>query len=464
MIESLYHNYMGNLRKSWMSSRRAITIAQIMGLHRGLNPALKFVDKATRLDFDPAHMFFRLIQMDRYLSTMLSLPQAISDNPFASPKDMENCSPLSRMQRLYVVAAGRMLERNHTDPNDLSETQEIDKLLQRAAAEMPPKWWLMPNFSSTTSPPDPVHDTLRVNEQFTYYHLLTRLHLPYILRPCTDRRFDASKIAAVNASRELLARYLAFRGSNPGQYYCRGGDFLAFISSAVLCLAHTNAHCRRSSTEGTSVFEFIAHQRLSDRGMMESVLEIMDAGHDVISTRISSILKHLLLIESNAASGMYYKTGSSPCSEQQREPECLGEVSNGGKTLLVYIPHFGSINFETAEVVAAEKAGVSSEQSAFRAEQTSACEMRQQATFHSLEAGLERSSAMQGPLDHSMQGDSLQQIYATGESGISDPSDGSMPTGESYDWDLQGVDMAFFESLFRGTGMPDMIEDGTSWM
>jgi hypothetical protein len=69
MIEAQYQNYAGNLHKAWMAVRRATAVAQLMALHRGFNsPSLKILDAETRKSFNPDHMCFRLVEMDRYLS------------------------------------------------------------------------------------------------------------------------------------------------------------------------------------------------------------------------------------------------------------------------------------------------------------------------------------------------------------------------------------------------------------
>ena len=75
MLKAMYHNYAGNLHKSWMAIRRACAVAQMMTLHRGLNsPSLKILDPENRAAFDSNYLCFRLVQMDRYLSMMLGLP------------------------------------------------------------------------------------------------------------------------------------------------------------------------------------------------------------------------------------------------------------------------------------------------------------------------------------------------------------------------------------------------------
>jgi hypothetical protein len=224
MLEVHYQNYGGNLHKAWLAMRRATAVAQLIGLHRGFDsPSLKILQPETRVNIDLDQMFFRLFEMDGYLSLMLGLPPTSLEERFASSEALDQYHPVDRLQRIHVAAGRRILQHNGLDVKNFEIVQEIDSQLQRAAAAMSPQWWLAPNFLPNHE--DGVtllNDTIRLMDQFTHYHLLTRLHLPYMLRFATDHRYDYSKITAVTASREILSRYLGFRTSNPGK--CHGTD------------------------------------------------------------------------------------------------------------------------------------------------------------------------------------------------------------------------------------------------
>ena len=402
LIEAMYQNYAGNLHQAWLAVRRATAIAQMMAVHRGLNsPSLRILESETRATFDPDQLCFRLAEMDRYLSLTLGLPPSSLESRFATPQALEGCKPIDRMQRIQCAVGGRILQRNDADVINLADTQEIDKLLQKSTAEMPPKWWLVPDLTCSNSDSTQIaRETIRLTNQFSHFHLLIRLHLPYMLRSSSDHRYDHNKIIAVNASRETLTRFVVFRTSNSAHYYCRGFDFLTFIATTVLCIAHIDPRSRHQgsgcSLEPSTIFNFLAHSRPTDRGMMERTLEIFDsmalAGTDVIASKFARIIRHMLDIEANAANGTNYTTNSLKGNEG--ELECDGKSADGGKALHVYIPYLGAINFEP-----------------------------QNAQF---------------------------------------PVPGAT-TDADDDWDLQGVDIALFDSLFRGKAIPDVIEE-ENWM
>ncbi|MCJ1306875.1 hypothetical protein MMC25_000519 [Agyrium rufum] len=465
LIESVYHNYAGNLHQAWMAVRRGVTVAQLMALNRGRNsPSLRFLESATRASFDPDHIWFRLIEMDRYLSITLGLPQASTDSCFASPKALEKCEPVDRVQRIHCAVAGRILQRNDTDTINLAETREIDELLQKAAAEMPPQWWLMPNSTySGNDSAEIARETIRLMDQFGHYHLLIRLHLPYMLRSTPDHKHEHSKITAVNASRETLLRFVAFRTSNSAHFYCRGCDFLALAAAVVLCIAHIDSHRSKrqipeNASEPSATFNFLSHSRPSDRGIMERSLDIIETmardGNDAISSKLARIIVSLLEIEASAADGTMYT--AKPTDGKAEDVECDGTMASGGKALHVYIPYLGAINFEghivskPAHVAPpASKLGAPS----FPTNDTAAHNEANGPT-HPITNYISQSAFLPSPRNTPSTTD--EAVYAN----ENNPTSIHIPASEDFisaedDWDLQGVDLALFDSLFRGSAFAD---------
>ncbi|KAF3225394.1 hypothetical protein TWF106_002533 [Orbilia oligospora] len=446
LIESMFQNSEGNLRRAYLSMRRALVLAQMIGLDKAKcsnSPLLKFIDPETRIRIDPQQMWFRLLQSDRYLSLMLGLPQGTADTNFATPAALEGRTPMERMERIDCSAAGRIIQRNSADMQDLKVTQEIDKLLQDAAALMPPKWWLAPDLTSRAiDDMDAIQDTIRLINQTTHYHLLERLHLPYLLHSSTDPKYDYSKITAIIASRELLSRFVPFRGSRTVGSFCRGLDFLAFTASTALCLAHINARHQRTTRPdgGGALLSFLTHQRPSDRGMLEQVLENMtDAArtrNDITATKIASITRHLLCIEADAASGGSYTTNSSYINDEE-EIDYNGRLSDGGAVLRIYIPYLGTIKIE--------RDGISRSDTALPPTAISNFDLPQSEV---LLTNCEKNQIL---------GDNF--LSDSRQTGFS--SDGSTSTDAQWfvpsldlgnEWDLQGVDLAFFDSVFRFCG------------
>lgn len=372
MMESMFRNNAGNLRGAWVSNRRAMTMAQVMSLHRYRNtvsasssegwsarPLPKAIDAETRHRIEPQFMWFRLVATDRYLSLILGLPQESQQDPHSvclesdEPKDY---ALVDRLERLEVVAAGLILQRNSTNMHNLEATLRVDKLLQEATASTPAQWWLPPEpLSITGDSMEAFKETLRLMYQLTHFHLLAQLHLPYVLLTSNDRKYDYSKMTAINASREILSRFvLYFDSSSNCSSYCRGIDFLTFIASMTLCIAHIKGHCQRHAgvmnNETTSVFQFLVHQRPQDIGFIERIMESMEhkttRDNNPITQTITSSLRQLVAIEASVASQTCC-TASLSC-----QVGCDGLESSGismhmkNDALHIYVPYYGTIKIE----------------------------------------------------------------------------------------------------------------------
>lgn len=338
MLESLYQVNIGNLRRSWVASRRAMSVAQLMGLHRSDNQTLyKMLDSKTK--YNPQLMWLRIIILDRHLSLLLGIPQGCVDHSMASEARLANDSPMGRLERLHCVIMSRILERNESklSSQDLAATRAIDLELQKAARSLPSKWWMAPKLDIASTDLQALFwDTRRLVAQICHYNLLIQLHLPYMLRPSSaDSKYEYSRITCVNASREVLSRYITLRSFNRIAYSCRTVDFLALMAAMALLLAHMNSH--RDGVEN-----MLANQYLGDRGMIEQVQENMNEinrlNSDALSAQSAELLRALLAIE--------METGDERVSV--REPGSEEMVHQDGMSLeegvvRVHIPYFGII-------------------------------------------------------------------------------------------------------------------------
>lgn len=496
MIEAMYHNNAGNLRRAWVTHRRAITIAQMLGLHRGTAASATLLDVRNRGRIDPEHMWYRLIISDRYLSLMLGLPQGCLENPFGSTQALESCIPMERMERMESIAGGLILQRNGADLHNLVKTQEADKLLQEAAALMPPQWWLAPCVAAAVGHnSEELFETIRLMIQFTHYHLLVQLHLPYLLQPSGEQKYAYSKATAVMASREILTRFVSFRGSVSVTAYCRGVDLLAFIASTVLTLAHIDARRqqRASGSECGNALHMVAHQRQSDRGLLEQtlqcILKMAESEEDAMADKISNILNHLLAIEDNAAKDDSYST---TISSEPGVPESQygDKVTGAGHSLRIHVPYFGTIRIEHSSV----SGPVGVEQTL--PDKTARSSSVPNSIFHDREFPSKGSSRKDGkeeqglrepprsisdPAGYRIGGDSAnadwqpvpfrldlprteeetepaaleQNDFDFEQTGV-DMATLLVPglTADVDDWALQGVDMALFDNLIRGAAEP----------
>ena len=349
LFEGLFQSNAGNLRRAWMAFRRAMVVGQLMGIHRSYNPQPLRVIEQGRTTY-PQHLWYRIVYADRTLSIMLGLPQGSLDVSMASPAALAADTPAGRIERMHCVLSARILERNESDPSleDYATTRELDLELRKAAKEMPAKWWLIPNLADGGTDIQAIFwNMVRFVCQLFHYNLVNQLHLPYLLRsnaPGADGvdsdtgRYQYSRAACVSASREMLSRFITYRTYNRIAFCCRTSDFCALMGSMTLLLAHLDAHRQQSCDS------LLTHQRMSDRAMMEEVLENMEGinklNMDALSGKSSELLRRIMDIEAEAADA--YQRFSA---EDGRRSGIADVTAREGeqKILRLCVPYFGII-------------------------------------------------------------------------------------------------------------------------
>ncbi|KAF1962480.1 hypothetical protein CC80DRAFT_462617 [Byssothecium circinans] len=469
MMESMYQANVGNLRRSWVAGKRAMGIAQLMGLHHSENCArYKVIDSKT--DFHPQLMWFRIVFLDRNLCLMLGLPEGTSDRSMASEALLASDTPMGRLERLHCVIASQILERNESSPKDFALTRKLDAELQKAARSLPSKWWLAPTLDATSADSqDLFWDTRRLFAHVLHYNLLNQLHLPFMLRSSsTDLKSEYSRITCVNASREVLTRFITLRSFNQIAYSCRMIDFLALMAAMTLLLAHLN-----SDSEAENL---LGHQYVSDRALIEraqeNMKEVNRLNSDALSAESAELLQRLLSIEPEAgdAAGIVIV--------QQAESDSVTRSEDA--VVSVHIPYFGIIKIA--------RGGMSKEvpcrppiAPASHPHPAESSSLQDRGTFRPLDAGYAPSSSStfsslpvesQGT-GNRVQLDPLTMPWASGGDGNCAPhfpndlssqymDQGNFPglTACGSDWALQGVDIAFFDSLISNAANETTVGQG----
>ena len=498
MIESVYLANIGSLRRSWLASRRAMSIAQLIGISRSDHQAqYQVLDQNTK--YHPELMWFRIVFLDRCLCLMLGLSQGSLDRSMASDVMLASDTPMGRLERLHCVIASRILERNESKPssNDLALTRTLDVELQRAARSLPSKWWLVPSLDTASTDSEALFwSTRQLLAQVIHYNLLNQLHLPYMLRSSSaERKSEYSLIACVNASREVLSRFITLRSFNGIAYSCRTVDFFALMAAMTLLLAHLDSNL--SETEN-----LLAHQYHSDRAMIEKVQENMKEvnrlNSDTLSAQSADLLGRMLTIEVETADA-YPRCARRVSVQEARTGTALLDQDDDA-VVSVHIPYFGIIKIArdgiskevtklqdtTATTNRQGQSQIVDRSDHARTESffTGGAQMRPSALpgpgkFPSVEVitpvradygQVEALSNMSSnnhakthgqletfPIPTNCVNDDAASHFALQlQNGLSDSllEHGEYPglTAGGDDWAFQGVDMAFFESLMRSTG------------
>ncbi len=328
ILQGIWHSNAGNLRKAWLSYRRALSFAQLIGIDRGNSQALRFVDAEVPQRISAEHLWYRIVACDRSLSLLLGLPVGSADNTFASDENMVHNTQMERLEKWHTVAAAKIVERNNNKTSQAyAMTQTIDCDLEVAALTLGKEWWQEPAISTEGTTLETIADFLHITLQIHHYDLLLLLHLPFMLRDPTDTRYDYSKVTCARASREVLTRYITFRNLVSGAYSCRHVDYSGLIAAMTLLLTYL----RQSPAQPIPS----CAQRSEDRKLVEVVRERMQhiavLNHDKLSQESADIIGQMLPILDSVDGSM---NG--------------GDVSECGATAIqcfhLNIPYLGTVN------------------------------------------------------------------------------------------------------------------------
>lgn len=125
--------------------------------------------------------------------------------------------------------------------------------------------------------------------QIWHFELEALLHLPFMLRAANDRRYEYSRVSALNASRSLIKRWLAIRESQSTFYFSNLLEFEAFTAAITLLLGvlgqdqSMNRGDSQERDEDSRIVERVVHNlvRLKRQG---SGMSVGDQSISVIRT------------------------------------------------------------------------------------------------------------------------------------------------------------------------------------
>ncbi|KAF3760886.1 hypothetical protein M406DRAFT_267438 [Cryphonectria parasitica EP155] len=441
LLQASYQANCGNLRRAWITTRRALGLAQMMGLDKKHTAAFRSCDPSTSpaRRTSPHVLWVKVVSWDRYLSLLLGLSLGSRGNEFGSEKASEEDTPIDRLEKAHSLISERISERNDKHQRDPSRhqsiyalTQDIDLELEAAASAMPPGWWDEPRLDPFASQVSMWDATAKVLFQIHHFTLVLLLHVPYMLRDLASPRYDYSKTTCVATARDLLSRFFSFRTHNVSAYSCRRVDYAGLIAAMTLCLSYLGR--RRTETWVRS--------RLSDdselieltRRRMEHVARV---NGDRLSKEAVGIIGQLAPIIQKATAALQGPTEA----EAPPSPEAVA------KDLQFNIPYLGSVNIKipgstTYSYTADWHGHRRHPSSATSALDRMALSPTQQQVSASLEAPQSSFSDI-GFMQFAQYDNQLP--FGTG------PSLGAEPDfmAGADDWALQGVDAAYW-SLFEG--------------
>ncbi len=240
-------------------------------------------------------------------------------------------------------------------------------------------------------------------------------------------------MTCVNASREIITRFIVHRSFNPMSSCSRPVDLFALLAAMTLLLAHVDAYHHRQS------INFLAHQRLGDRAMLEQALEKMDviskANKDVVTEQSAKLIRRLLEIEADAAQGNSYATARTDDGGEKEDE------------LRLHIPYLGVIKIARQGPISREPHPTFQAETSSRTIPFTPCP-------HAAEQPLGQPT-FTGDCPQSCHEQSMLQYHNNQDVNVQSQIYLPPIAANIDDWAFQGVDMAFFDSLMKGTGSSD---------
>jgi hypothetical protein len=236
LLLSKWYTNIGRPRKAWLLTRRGVELAQLAGLHistaKEPHPDDKLYDRRLKL-------WTMLGLNDRFLCMILGLPYAVQERLYrpqverrlkTEPRNMETyCLQLS-------LVMGPIIDRNQEDPAKMSigETLKLEQDMENQARLMPDHFWQQQIPDQKLSIDEAVE---RLLLPFMFHYMRATLHLPFMLQSHGDRRYQFSREAALESSRNALLAYNRLRSAGMmSPYICRLIDFQAFSVAMLLII------------------------------------------------------------------------------------------------------------------------------------------------------------------------------------------------------------------------------------
>jgi hypothetical protein len=321
VLQGIFYNNDGKLRSAWLSYRRALNVAQIIGLHRLAPEATQDSESVSRA----RNVWNHIIYADRYLSLMLGMYHGITDVALESQRGLSE-KPSTSMDLLCRIA-GSIIERNQTfttvTPSMVRMTQTIDSELLSIDPPLVADDFTIPSSGKSV---ERAQGYNKLMTQLWHYQLLDWLHLPLLLESGTQRRYEYSRQSCLEASRHMITCYTSIRQLTADSFCCKSLDFQAFTAAVTLMI---NLLEPRGPPQSSS------DDWLAVEGVM-AILEKLAKGQppDKVATRGLIVLQTLKDVA----------RGNKPTQIAAREGLSMEEKEFS--RIKINIPYFGTISLD----------------------------------------------------------------------------------------------------------------------
>jgi hypothetical protein len=372
-LEAVYHEHNGSPRQSWLACRRAIFAVHLMGFHgRRYTPMAPPKSILQRPDGGAAElqqMWLRLVYSELALCLALEMPPSAScpDDAFTSVADSgtaeDHTTGTSKLERRHAAIASHLLERSERDPDfeDLDAAHQIRTELEEAASAMPSGWWRTPSLAdhARDEADDDKHlfgTMMKIRAQIFHFHLLLLAELPSMLQATCgeptittttnghrhhrnrNHLLGSSRNVCVEASRDLLRRFIHLRSCERTAGYFRLLDHYAWQAAATLLLARLLDG--RQTITTTSLGCPDHQQHLSDRAIASEAIERIRLAADEE--------------ENDEDEDMYYSGATAKSGREDLLPQLLALEAGEAAVVITYRKPGGAVLGSSGTVLAEE--------------------------------------------------------------------------------------------------------------
>lgn len=223
LLAKIYINA-GKPRKAWLSFRRAMDFALLLGLNC----------PSSQTDEHRRGLWTSILQSERHMALIIGVPCGNALSHPSLSNGHANQSAAQRVMEKIAIICGHINARNQDPQNTIYSTAMIEEELKQCRDEIPSEWWDYES-SNVTMPLKTLYDTLGI--KLKYLELVKYLHLPFMLAPCTLEDQQRSKTAGLNAARQMIKSYQFFRRACGSTFVmCDLLDFLVFTGAVLIII------------------------------------------------------------------------------------------------------------------------------------------------------------------------------------------------------------------------------------
>ncbi|TKA77375.1 hypothetical protein B0A55_03224 [Friedmanniomyces simplex] len=266
--------------KVWISLRRIITLAELIGLPRAthqlkisrIQPETPNTGSCQReRTVEAAELWWSICAVDRLAAMMFNLPIGTGNHVYLIQEPVVNgrVEPQLYLSRLADVACGVQdidnLHATGTPPSELCEkVLRLDQQLRTLAGVAPKGWW---ELSS---------ENVSAEHILQYFHqyITIRAHVQLALKNQGNEQYAYSDLVCTETCRDLARRYNVLRGLLPNGFFaCRLIDLQALTAAIFLLIKQHDPV--QDAVVGTRLQ---VHADPTTRPLLEGLIETMDAG------------------------------------------------------------------------------------------------------------------------------------------------------------------------------------------